>query len=82
LLFQEFRRNLRVVKYGHRSAAAKVGFRAERGRILRAVSCRAFDGFFPITLAGHKHTTFQTCVLARAVLDHETVTDTVTVTVR
>jgi hypothetical protein len=41
-----------------------------------------FDGFFPITLAGYKHTTFKYWVLARDVLDHETVTDTVTVTVR
>ncbi|MFI5207787.1 MAG: hypothetical protein ACHQX4_07185 [Gemmatimonadales bacterium] len=41
-----------------------------------------FDGSFPITLAGYKHTAFKYWVLARDVLDHETVTDTVTVTVR
>ena len=41
-----------------------------------------FDGSFPITLAGYKHSTFKYWVLARDILDHETVTDTVTVTVR
>jgi hypothetical protein len=41
-----------------------------------------FDGFFPVTLGSYKHTTFKYWVVARDILDHETVTDTVTVTVR
>lgn len=41
-----------------------------------------FDGFFPITLGTYKHSTFKYWVVARDILDHETVTDTVTVTVR
>jgi hypothetical protein len=41
-----------------------------------------FGGLFPIALGGYKHSTFKYWVVARDVLDHETVTDTVTVTVR
>ena len=41
-----------------------------------------FDGLFQITLSLYKHSTFKYWVLARDILDHETVTDTVTVTVR
>jgi hypothetical protein len=41
-----------------------------------------FDGFFPITLGNYKHSTLKYWVVARDILDHETVTDTVTVTVR
>lgn len=42
----------------------------------------AFDGLYAITLAGFKHATFKYYVRASDFLDHETVTDTVAVTVR
>jgi hypothetical protein len=41
-----------------------------------------FDAFFPVSLGAHKHASFQYYVRARDILDHETVTDTVTVTVK
>ena len=41
-----------------------------------------FEGFFPITLSGYKHSTFRYFARTRDVLEHETVTDTVAVTVR
>ncbi len=41
-----------------------------------------FTGLFPITLGNYRHSTFRYWVVARDILDHETVTDTVTVTVR
>ena len=41
-----------------------------------------FDVYFPIALALYKHTTFKYFVRSSDYLDHETVTDTVTVTVR
>jgi hypothetical protein len=40
------------------------------------------DALFPITLAAFKHTSFKYYVRSSDILDHETVTDTVTVTVR
>jgi len=40
------------------------------------------DVFFPVTLSVHKHATFKYYVQAIDILDHETVSDTVTVTVR
>ena len=40
------------------------------------------DALFPITLASYKHTSFKYYVRSSDILDHETVTDTVTVTVR
>jgi hypothetical protein len=41
-----------------------------------------FDTFYSVPLASHKHGTFRFYARATDILDHETVTDTVTVTVR
>jgi hypothetical protein len=41
-----------------------------------------FDVLFPVALGGRKHSSFRYYALASDLLDHETVTDTVTVTVR
>lgn len=41
-----------------------------------------YASFYPIQLAGFKHSTFRFYVRSTDVLDHETITDTVVVTVR
>ena len=40
------------------------------------------DALFPVALSGHKHSTFRYFVQAFDILGHETVTDTVAVTVK
>lgn len=41
-----------------------------------------YGAFYSVPLSIYKHSTFKYYVVARDILDHETVTDTVTVTVR
>ena len=68
-----------------RSGVGLVFFNIEPAKFIidpLAPNDTVFDGFFPITLGSYKHASFKYWVVARDILDHETVTDTVTVTVR